>query len=351
MFSIFFRKRTQILYITMWIMVAIIHFFILFRLYHLNPLPAFLDSLVFNFLFALLGLGHWYMVRFSDLRKKSPYEIFIYHLTGCAVSVLIWFEIGYQLLIVIFKSDSAYISFLEGSIVMRVLNGIFYYALIVSIYYLIINLKELREKMEKEATLVSLLKEAELNMLRSQIRPHFLFNSLNSISALTMTNPEKAQEMVIKLSEFMRYSLSFQDTIMSTLESELYHIDLYLEIEKVRFGDKLSVSKAISDEVKPWKIPAMILQPVIENAVKYGVYENVENSQIGISAKLEEGYLKVVVKNNYDPEAKVRKGTGTGLKNVGSRLIALYSRNDLMTVNKSNKEFEIELIFPPDEAN
>jgi len=127
----------------------------------------------------------------------------------------------------------------------------------------IFNFRELREKSEREERLRSLLKETELSMLRSQIRPHFLFNSLNSISSLTMTNPARAQEMVIKLSEFMRYSLSLSNAMMSSLEKDLYHAGLYLDIEKVRFGEKLVVEEDIDEKALKWQIPAMILQPVL----------------------------------------------------------------------------------------
>jgi two-component system LytT family sensor kinase len=349
--SRFIRNRTQIIYIALWIMVVIIHFFILYFTYHLRPQAAFLDSFVFNLLYALLGLGLWFMVRFSDLRKKAIIEIIGYHLTGCTVTVLIWYELGYLLLSQLLRNDTFYTTFLNSSTAMRIFSGILYYALLVSIYYLLINLRELKEKMEKEATLTALLKEAQLNMLRSQIRPHFLFNSLNSISSLTMTNPGKAQEMVIKLSEFMRYSLSFQDTLMSILEKELYHIDLYLEIEKVRFGDRLKVEKNITENSMAWRIPAMILQPVIENAVKYGVYESTGLSTISISAIPDGGYLMVTIRNNFDPAGMARKGTGTGLKNIEGRLLAIYNRNDLMKITKTETTFELELKFPPDEES
>ena len=221
-----------------------------------------------------------------------------------------------------------------------------FYTLLVTIYYLVINFRELKEKSQREAKLTGLLKEAELNMLRSQIRPHFLFNSLNSISSLTMTDPARAQEMVIKLSEFMRYSLNLPDTMMSTLEKELYHVELYLDIEKVRFGNRLVFEKKIEPGSEAWNLPVMILQPLIENSVKYGVYESAEPTRITITAVPGDGVLEIRIGNTYDPEAKVKKGTGTGLKNIQARLLNLYGTSSLMKIKPSDNFFEVILRIP-----
>jgi LytS/YehU family sensor histidine kinase len=220
------------------------------------------------------------------------------------------------------------------------------YALLVTGYYLLINYRELKEKSQREAQLTNLLKEAELNMLRSQIRPHFLFNSLNSISSLTMTNPGKAQEMVIKLSEFMRYSLNFPDTMISTLEKELHHVELYLDIEKVRFGERLAFEKHIQPEALEWNVPVMILQPLLENSVKYGVYESSETTRIKLEIILDNDVLQIKIGNTYDPEATIKRGTGTGLKNIRGRLLNLYGTSSLMKINQADHYFEVTLRIP-----
>jgi LytS/YehU family sensor histidine kinase len=204
----------------------------------------------------------------------------------------------------------------------------------------------LQEKRDRENRLQTLLKEAELNLLRSQIRPHFLFNSLNSISSLTMTDPGKAQEMVIKLSSFMRYSLDTKDNTMSNLEKELYHTELYLDIEKVRFGKRLQVEKHIEDGALGWTMPAMILQPLIENAVKYGIYESTDISRITIDARVSQGYLIIRIGNPFDENSSQHKGTGTGIRNIELRLKHLYGRQDLLKIYKSKEYFEIELKIP-----
>jgi two-component system, LytTR family, sensor kinase len=340
------KNHLELVYIFLWVTLAVIHFSLLYFGYGMTGKTALVESLVFNVLFALIGSGLWFMVRYSNLQTKTFGELAFFHLSGAAVTIFVWMMSGYLMLQAIFSDDTVYLNFLKVTLSLRIIIGIIFYALLVTGYYLLINYRELKEKSQREAQLTNLLKEAELNMLRSQIRPHFLFNSLNSISSLTMTNPPKAQEMVIKLSEFMRYSLNLPDTMISTLEKELYNVELYLDIEKVRFGERLAFEKKVPDETLQWDVPVMLLQPLIENSVKYGVYESSETTLIRLEAILVNEVLRVSIGNSIDPEAKVRKGTGTGLKNIKARLLNLYGTSSLMTINQSEKYFEVVLRIP-----
>ena len=340
------KNHLEIVYIILWVTLGVIHFSLLYYGYGLQTGVAFGDSIVFNLLFAMIGSGLWFMVRYSDLQTKTLGELAFYHLSGAAVTIFAWIMTGYLILNGIFSDDLFYQAFLKNTLSLRIITGVMFYALLVTGYYLLINFRELREKSQREAQLTNLLKEAELNMLRSQIRPHFLFNSLNSISSLTMTNPGKAQEMVIKLSEFMRNSLNFPDTMISTLEKELYHVELYLDIEKVRFGDRLAFEKHIQPESLAWNVPVMILQPLLENSVKYGVYESSETTKISLETYLDDGVLEVKIGNTYDPDAIIKKGTGTGLKNIRARLLNLYGTSNLMMIDQADNYFEVILRIP-----
>jgi len=340
------KNHLEIVYIILWVALGVIHFALLHFGYGLQTVVAFADSMVFNLLFSLIGSGLWFMVRYSDLQTKTIGELAFYHLSGAAVTIFAWMMTGYLILNSIFADNLFYQAFLDETVSLRIITGVMFYALLVTGYYLLINFRELKEKSQREAQLTNLLKEAELNMLRSQIRPHFLFNSLNSISSLTMTDPGKAQEMVIKLSEFMRYSLNFPDTMISTLEKELYHVELYLDIEKVRFGDRLDFEKHIQPESLEWSVPVMLLQPLLENSVKYGVYESSETTKILLEASLDDGVLEVKIGNTYDPDATIKKGTGTGLKNIRARLLNLYGTSSLMKINQSDNYFEVILRIP-----
>jgi LytS/YehU family sensor histidine kinase len=228
----------------------------------------------------------------------------------------------------------------------RVGSGVFIYGLIIMTYYLFESLSNLSDKNAKEARLESLVKETELKMLRSQINPHFLFNSLNSISSLTITDPEKARDMVVKLSEFMRYALSRKDEQPVTLQNELENLRLYLDIEKVRFGDKLTTEETIETGCLDFKIPVMLLQPLFENAVKHGVYESTESVKIITSAKKIEGYLEIVISNNYDSNPSQKIGTGTGILNVSRRLELFYGNKASIKTIKENGLYTVTIYIP-----
>jgi len=348
MLSRLVKNHLEVIYILLWVTIGVIHFFLLKTGYSLTSLQAAADSMVFNIFFGIVGMGLWYMVRFSDLQTRNLGELIIYQVSGLALTLLIWLGLGYFILNQAFKNSPDYIEFLKDGLSFRIISGVLYYSLMVTTYYLIINYRELKEKSEREARLTTLLRETELNMLRSQIRPHFLFNSLNSISSLTMTDPARAQEMVIKLSEFMRYSLNLSDSMISTLDRDLYHAGLYLDIEKVRFGNKLLIEKDIVKKALEWNIPAMILQPLLENAIKHGIYESSEKVVIKLHANIEDNHLRIVIGNDVDPEGKPRKGTGTGLKNVEARLVNHYGQSRLMSINKSENYFEVTLKIPRD---
>lgn len=340
------KFRLQVLYILMWVVLAVFHLLVLNWGYNIRLTSALADSLVFNFMFAILGVGLWFSVKFSQLQKKNVFEILFQHLTTSTILLLIWMLVSNSLLGLMLRSDDFYTEFLDRSLTMRVFSGILFYGLLVTIYYLIASFRELQEKIKKEAQLTTMLKEAELDMLRSQIRPHFLFNSLNAISSLTISRPEQAQEMVIKLSEFMRYSLSQQGEMMSTLEKELYHIGLYLDIEQVRFSGKLKISHEVDENMLAWKVPSMILQPLVENAIKYGIYGSEGQSNICLKALAESNHLQITISNNFDPDDTPRKGTGTGLRNVSRRLETIYSQTGLMQVKNNGSDFEVLLKIP-----
>jgi len=198
----------------------------------------------------------------------------------------------------------------------------------------------------KEAQLMALVKESELNSLKSQINPHFLFNSLNSISSLTMIHPEQAQEMIIKLSDFLRYSLSNKEEKLTSLQNEIGNINRYLDIEKIRFGKRLTIAMKGYELCSELRLPGLILQPLVENAVKYGVYESTEESVIEITCQCNSSALIVSIRNAFDPDFLYKKGEGIGLKNIRSRISILYNRDDLIHIRKDHDHYEVKIIFP-----
>ncbi|MFA5971647.1 MAG: histidine kinase [Lentimicrobiaceae bacterium] len=342
----FFTRNLWIYYIAFWMAVAVIQFALSYGVYGQELIIAAADSLVSNLIFAFLGAGLWYMVRFSGKQINGFIKNLAYHLGSCALTILIWQIISYAVLRILFESNDVYMNFLVTSLIVRVLTGVLIYFLLISVDYLVLSFEEMQERAEHEVALSAMLRDAELAMLRSQIRPHFLFNSLNSVSALTLTNPQAAQDMIIKLSEFMRHSLGLGAETMNSLNDELYHAGLYLDIEKVRFSDRMFIEKNIDPACGAMMLPAMILQPLLENAVKHGVNTMLTSCAISLKAACNDLFLNITISNNFDPDAVPRKGTGTGLSNVKKRMAAIYGRNDLLTINSSNEVFEVKLQIP-----
>jgi two-component system, LytTR family, sensor kinase len=309
---------------------------------------SLIDSLVSLIIYSGIALSLWYPFRFFNSGVTSTTGLISNLVASGALSVTLWVLITKFIMTVALPEQTNYLAYWEKTFPYRIGTGVFIYGLIILTYYLFVSLSNLSEKSVKEAKLESLVKETELKMLRSQINPHFLFNSLNSISSLTITDPEKARDMVVKLSEFMRYALSRKDEQPVTLQNELENLRLYLDIEKVRFGDKLTTEENIENECLDFKIPVMLLQPLYENAVKHGVYESTESVRIFTNARMIDGYIEIIISNNYDSAPSLKRGTGTGLVNVSRRLELFYGKRASINTTRENGVYTVTIFIPAD---
>jgi LytS/YehU family sensor histidine kinase len=212
------------------------------------------------------------------------------------------------------------------------------------------------EQFKNMTDAATLHREAELFKLRQQLQPHFLYNSLNSISALIMVMPEKAQEMIGKLSDFLRNSVKREGREHIPINEELEYIEAYLAIEGVRFGDRLRVTYE-KGNIEAATIPPFLLQPILENAIKFGLYGKTGDVLIRMEIRFEDSYLKIIISNPYDPQNRPVSGTGFGLAGIERRLYLLFARTDLLEVRPSNvqgqmgtNEFTTVLKIPQDNA-
>ncbi len=192
--------------------------------------------------------------------------------------------------------------------------------------------KENIERARREARLVKQLVEAELRALRAQINPHFLFNSLNSVAALIVADPRAAEEMIIRLAKIFRHVLTYHDRPFSSVNEEISFLETYLEIEKVRFGERLQVHFDVQEAVAQLSVPTLILQPLVENSIKHGLGPKVGENQLTIRARKQMDYLELTVEDNGVGASAPRKlsernSTGLGLRNVEERLQTVYHGN------------------------
>ena len=307
-----------------------------------------LDSVLSLLIYSGIALSIWYPFSFFNTGDPRPTTLISNLVISGAISVTLWVLITKFVMQLVLPEVNNYKEYWDATFPYRIGTGVFIYGLIILTYFLFISLTNLSEKNVKEARLESLIKETELKMLRSQINPHFLFNCLNSVSSLTITDPEKAREMIIKLSDFMRYALSKKDEQPVSLRSELENLRLYLDIEKVRFGDRLLIEENIDENCFEIKMPVMLLQPLYENAVKHGVYESTESVRITTQAKIIDGHIKIAISNNYDTTPSSRRGTGTGLQNVARRLELFYGNKASIKALKENGIYTVDLYIPTD---
>ena len=192
-----------------------------------------------------------------------------------------------------------------------------------------------------------MVRDAELYNLRQQLQPHFLFNSLNSIIALIGSKPNEARNMVFQLSDFLRGTMRKDEKQFTTVEEEINHLKLYLDIEKVRFGHRLSTEFEFDDHVLSSKIPVMILQPLVENAIKFGLYNVTEEVLIKIQLTLDEQMLTIKISNPFETDqTEQKKGTGFGLSSIQRRLYLLFSRTDLLQTETHEHIFISTLRIP-----
>lgn len=347
MFNPFLKNRENLaVYILIWIVLALFHWLALYYLLQITLTDAILDSAIYNILYAGIGISLWYPTRFITFESYSMPRLLLNHLMAAVVTSIIWVFLGYYILSNFLIKEKVYYEFISDSLAWRFVIGILFYAIIVSLNYVIIYYNNFREKELKESELNSLVKEAELKTLKYQINPHFIFNSLNSISSLTVSNPVKAREMTIKLSDFLRSTLSKNEKMKTTLSDELKTIKIYLDIEKTRFEDMFEFVEEIDDACPDIEVPAMLLQPVFENAIKHGVYESLDKVFIRMKCKTDEEYLRIIIENNFDPEAVPRKGEGIGLTNIKSRLKLIYNQENLLTFSKENNIFRVSIFIP-----
>lgn len=196
------------------------------------------------------------------------------------------------------------------------------------------------------------LNQAILDNLQQQLKPHFLFNSLNSISALTTIEPSEAQRMIHLLADFLRDTMQIEHQKTRSLAAELKQIELYLEIEKIRFGHRLQVEYDIESGCELHHVPVLILQPLVENAIKHGLYATTEALVIRIRVQKNGNRLEVTVENPVEKEAiSSKSGTGFGLSSLQRKLAILYGQTDVIQTERTDENFRVTLKLPISEIN
>lgn len=268
------------------------------------------------------------------------------------LSTVLFFTLFYVLFIytyanLLYENKSFYNIYVSNSFILRgILSFLFLFSVANQFWidkHLLDEEKRHNYLLENEKRLL----QSELNNLKQQFQPHFLFNSLNSISALVGTQPQEARRMILLLSDFLRHSVRKREQDFELLEQEIEFLNLYLEIEKVRFGHRLEIDLNCDQSLYQKQIPSQVLQPLVENAIKYGLYGNLGALVISIQITEKENGLLISIRNPYEENAvNASKGTGYGIKSIEQKLKILFGRTDLIRIDKKEKEFLIEILIP-----
>jgi two-component system, LytTR family, sensor histidine kinase AlgZ len=294
-----------------------------------------------------------YICRFTPLGKAQMWRLILTHLTAAQVLSFLWTLIASP-----YSRALAYIPQLHGldkqfapdRWIVYVTGCLLY--VFAAAFHFVAMAQDAARTVELQAMQASVLaRDAELRALRAQINPHFLFNSLNSISALTSIDGARAREMCLLLADFLRLTMGTGEKNVIPFSEELELLEKFLAIEKVRFGDRLRMEEQIEDDAKRCLIPALLLQPLLENAVSHGIASMAAGGLIRLEARVQDGRLGIVVENDRDEEAPARRRHGVGLKNVRSRLEARYGKEATFRAEAEEEKFRVSMSLPAERAS
>ena len=341
-YSIFSDKRLRIFF-TVWWMVCMVLFYLLLKDIHADDKHAFADAFISTIFLAACCFFVSNNMRYYLPRKEKYWYILI---TSLGMSGL-WILMQWMVLKLVLSSEDTYSSLIGNTWMIRYGAGFLVNSSISMFSMLWYSQQEEKTLYARKTETDKLAREAELYKLRQQLQPHFLFNSLNSISSLIGSHPEKARFMIQQLSDFLRGTIKKEEQAWNTLQEEVQYLELYLDIEKVRFGYRLQTRLNLAEETINLKIPTLLLQPVVENAIKFGLYDTTGDVVITLNAFLKDSYLYITVQNPFDPDtSQSLKGTGYGLTSISRRLFLLFGRQDLLSTTSNGTHFISTLQIP-----
>jgi len=320
----------------------------LLRIGGLPWLQAGVVALPLAVVYAFMCLAAWYPCRSAPIRHGPFAKVIVTQLSAAALSAMLWLFLA-DTWVVFLEQFPAFAGMSDRFPRLAALflaAGVVLYVLAASLHYLLIGFEEARRAEKTALELEVLAREAELRALRAQIDPHFLFNALNSISSLVSSDPAAARAMCLELGEFLRESLRLGGVATIPLAEEIGLAERYLGIERVRFGSRLRVERDVDDEAGACTVPALILQPLVENAVRHGIAQLVDGGVVRIAARCAGGRLSVTVENPVGPDRPAAKPGGLGLANVRQRLAALYGSDGTLDARVAAGSFLAELTMP-----
>lgn len=297
-------------------------------------------------LYAFICLSPWYVCRRLPLEKTRLASVLTTYFIAALIEAGVFAALASGLAALwspVFPGIEKRVS---GQLPLIFAAGLLLYLVAVAFHYIMVAFENSRQAETREIEARLLAGEAELRALKAQVNPHFLFNSLHSISALTTSDPGGAREMCILLSDFLRKTLGLGDKATIPLAEELSLVRAYLAVEKVRFGARLSVQEQVDAGCAAMSVPPLLLQPLVENAVVHGIANMPEGGWIRIEAHCQGGHLRILVENSIDAECPPKRRNGIGLVNVRRRLDARYGTRAGFSAKAAGETFRAAIAVP-----
>ena len=301
--------------------------------------------------YAFVNLSSFFLCRAMPLGGTGFTTLLVSFLAVALISSSVWVTlgVGWSWILQEVAGFPQMLDRYSGQVPTLFTAGVLLFLLVAGVHYVIIASEVVRENERRAFELRLQAQEAELKLLRAQIDPHFLFNSLNSISALISSAPQDAREMSLRLAGFLRESLRLSGLERIPLGEEVALIGDFLAIEQTRFGPRLRVETEVDPAALSCAVPPLILQPLVENAVRHGIAHLVEGGTITLRAARSPAALTIVIGNPCDPDRPRRRGTGIGLDNVRRRLRASYGSDAWVDVEETDTYVRVSLTLPPSE--
>ncbi len=293
-------------------------------------------------------LSAWYSCKGAPIRSTPAKRLFLTHTLAAAILSILWVQAAK--LIAYLLSQVHVFQGLDQKFAPQApllfAAGFLMYSLAVASHYVILEIEESRVAQARALESSVFARDAELKALKAQVNPHFLFNSLNSISALTSIDADRAREMCILLADFLRMTLGLGEKALVPLREELELLQRFLAIEKVRLGERLHVDVYVEAQAQTCMLPPLLLQPLVENAIIHGIANLPAGGTVRLSAECGDGHLHLSIENSVDPDAPASRKGGRGLTNVRQRLEARYGKEASMKTTAEEELFRVSISLP-----
>ena len=342
------RPASFAVYLIAWVPLTAILGALLVLAGGMTALEAAVVSPLLTGVYAFVCLSSWYLCVAFPIRTSRLFSLAVTLTVASVVAASLWVLWGATLggLLALAPPFATLPEALRRATLVVLLLGILLYLLAVALHYLLAAARDAKEREEREVELKSLARDAELAALKERLNPHFLFNALNSIGSLAATRPEEARRMCALLSDFLRTTLGLSGKAEIPLSEEIALARRYLAVERVRFGDRLGFTEDLDPAAADSLVPPLLLQPLVENAVKHGIASRIDGGTLTLVTKRFGDRVSIVVENPADDDAPRAAGTGLGLVNVARRVSASWGDAGRFSARRVDATFRAEIELP-----